>query len=71
MWEAYRELDEKIQSLSELRKSLVGREADACAAADRLDLRVHRLTRKYRRLRKDRSEAEEWVADVALQGLIL
>ena len=36
MWEAYHELDEKIQSLSELRKSLVEREADACAAADRL-----------------------------------
>ena len=69
MWEAYRELDEKIQSLSELRKSLVEREADACAAADRLDLQVHRLTRKYRRLRKDRSEAEEWVADVALLGV--
>ena len=53
MWVAFRELDQKIRSFSELRGCLVEQEADACAAADRLDLRVNRLTRKYKRLRKD------------------
>ena len=69
MWRAFRELDRKIQSFTELRDSLVEQEADACAAADRLDRRVYSLNRKYRRLRKDRIEAEEWVADVALLGV--
>ena len=41
-------------------------EADACEAADRLDLRVHSLTRKYERLR---TEAEQWVADIAREGV--
>ena len=44
-------------------------EADACAAADRLDRRVYSLTRKYEHLREERIEAEEWVADVALLGV--
>ena len=41
-------------------------EADACEAADRLDLKVFSLTRKYERLR---TEAEQWVADIAREGL--
>ena len=69
MWAAFRELDQKIRSLSELRDYLVEQEAEACAAADRMDLRVYSLTRKYKRLRKDRTEAEEWVADVARLGV--
>ena len=66
MWAAFRELDRKIRSLSEVRDYLVEQEADACEAADRLDLRVHSLTRKYERLR---TEAEQWVADIAREGL--
>ena len=69
MWVAFRELDQKIQSFTELRDRLVEQEADACAAADRLDLRVYSLTRKYEHLREERIEAEEWVADVALLGV--
>ena len=69
MWVAFRELDQKIRSFSELRGCLVEQEADACAAADRLDLRVFSLNRKYDRLMKERTEAEEWVADVALLGV--
>ena len=69
MWEVFRVLDEQIQSLSGLRECLVEREADACAAADRIDQRVIRLTKKYKRLLQDRTEAEEWVADVALLGV--
>ena len=66
MWAAFCELDRKIRSLSEVRDYLVEQEADACEAADRLDLRVHSLTRKYERLR---TEAEQWVADIAREGL--
>ena len=66
MWAAFRELDRKIRSLSEVRDYLVEQEADACEAADRLDLRVHSLTRKYERLR---TEAEQWVADIAREGV--
>ena len=66
MWAAFRELDRKIRSLSKVRDYLVEQEADACEAADRLDLRVHSLTRKYERLR---TEAEQWVADIAREGL--
>ena len=69
MWEAFRELDRKIQSFTELRDRLVEQEADACAAADRLDRCVYSLNRKYDRLREERTEAEEWVADVALLGV--
>ena len=66
MWTAFRELDRKIRSLSEVRDYLVEQEADACEAADRLDLKVHSLTRKYERLR---TEAEQWVADIAREGV--
>ena len=66
MWAAFRELDRKIRSLSEVRDYLVEQEADACEAVDRLDLRVHSLTRKYERLR---TEAEQWVADIAREGV--
>ena len=66
MWTAFRELDRKIRSLSEVRDYLVEQEADACEAADRLELKVHSLTRKYERLR---TEAEQWVADIAREGL--
>ena len=69
MWTAFRALDQKIQSFTELRDHLVELEADACATADRLDLRVHGFTRRYERLLEDRVEAEEWVADVALLGV--
>ena len=69
MWAAFRELDRKIRSLSEIRDYLVEQEAEACAAADRIDLRVYSLTRKYERLREERIEAEEWVADVARLGV--
>ena len=69
MWVAFRELDQKIRSFSELRGCLVEQEADACAAADRIDLRVFSLNRKYDRLMRERTEAEEWVADVALLGV--
>ena len=69
MWEAFRVLDEQIQSLSGLWECLVEREADACAAADCIDQRVIQLTKKYKRLLQDKTEAEEWVADVALLGV--
>ena len=69
MWEAFRELDQKIQSFTKLRDRLVEQEADACAAADRLDRRVYSLNRKYDRLKEERTEAEEWVAGVALLGV--
>ena len=69
MWEAFRVLDEQIQMLSMLRAGLVEREADACALADLINLRVIRLTKKYRRLLQDETEAEEWVADVKRLGV--
>ena len=69
MWEAFSELDQKIQSFTELRDRLLEQEADACAAADRLDRHVYSLNRKYDCLRDERTEAEEWGADVALLGV--
>ena len=66
MWAAFRKLDRKIRSLSEVRDCLVEQEADACEAADQLDQKVFSLTRKYERLRM---EAEQWVADIAREGL--
>ena len=67
MWEAFRVLDEQIQMLTMLWDGLVDREADACKLADLIDLRVIRLTKKYKRLLQD--EAEEWVADVESLGV--
>ena len=69
MWEAFRVLDEQIQMLTMLRDGLVDREADACKLADLIDLRVIRLTKKYKRLLQDEAEAEEWVADVESLGI--
>ena len=69
MWEAFRVLDEQIQMLTMLRDSLVDREADTCKLADLIDMRVIRLTKKYKRLLQDEAEAEEWVADVESLGI--
>ena len=69
MWEAFRVLDKRRQELTKLLDKLVDREADACERADRIDMRVIRLTKKYRRLLQDKEEAEEWVADVENLGV--
>ena len=69
MWLAFRKLDQKIRSLSELCGYLVEQEAVACAAADRMDLRVYSLGRKFKRLMADRTEAEAWVSDIVREGV--
>ena len=69
MWEAFRVLDRQRQKLTMLRDGLVDREADACKRADLIDMRVFRLTKKYKRPLQDEAEAEEWVADVESLGV--
>ena len=69
MWSAFRELDRKIHSLSELRGYLVVQEAVASAAADRMDLRVYSLGRQIKRLVDDRTEAEAWLSDIVREGV--
>ena len=69
MWSAFRELDRKIRSLSELRGCLVEQEAVASAAADRLDLQVYSLGRQFQRLVDDRTEAEAWLSDIVREGV--
>ena len=69
MWSAFRELDRKIRSLSELRGYLVEQEAVASAAADRMDLRVYSLGRQFKRLMDDKTEAEAWLSDIVREGV--
>ena len=69
MWTAFRELDRKIRSLSELRGYLVVQEGVANAAADRVDHRVYSLGRQFDRLMDDRTEAEAWLTDIVRGGV--
>ena len=69
MWTAFRELDRKIRSLSELRGYLVVQEGVANAAADQVDHRVYSLGRQFDRLMDDRTEAEAWLTDIVRGGL--
>ena len=69
MWTAFRELDRKIRSLSELRGYLEVQEGVANAAADRVDQRVYSLGRKFDRLMDDRTEAEAWLTDIVRGGV--
>ena len=69
MWEKFRVLDRRSQLPTMLRDGLVDREADTCKLADLIDLRVIRLTNKYKRLLQDEAEAEEWVSDVESLGV--
>ena len=69
MWSAFRELDRKIRSLSELRGYLVVQEGVANAAADRVDHRVYSLGRQFDRLMDDRTEAEAWLTDIVRGGV--
>ena len=69
MWTAFRELDRKIRSLSELRGYLEVQEGVANAAADRVDQRVYSLGRKFNRLMDDRTEAEAWLTDIVRGGV--
>ena len=54
MWAEFRELDRQRQELS--------------IRLDKLDKKVFRLTRKYKRLLQDEEETEEWVAEVEILG---
>ena len=69
MWTAFRELDRKIRSLSELRGYLVEQEAVANAAADCVDHRVLSLRRQFDRVMDDRTEAEAWLTDIVRGGV--
>ena len=69
MWSAFRELDRKIRSLSELRGYLVQQEAVANSAADRVEHRVISLRRQFDRLVDDRTEAEAWLSDIVRGGV--
>ena len=69
MWTAFRELDRKICTLSELRGYLVVQEGVANAAADRVDHRVYSLGRQFDRLMDDRTEAEAWLTDIVRGGV--
>ena len=69
MWSAFRELDCKIRSLSELRGYLVQQEAVANSAADRVEHRVISLRKQFDRLEDDRTEAEAWLSDVVRGGV--
>ena len=69
MWSAFRELDRKIRSLSELRGYLEVQEGVANAAADRVDHRVYSLGRQFDRLMDDRTEAEAWLTDIVRGGV--
>ena len=69
MWSAFRELDRKIRSLSELRDYLVQQEAVANSAADRVEHRVIRLRQQFHRLEDDRTEAEAWLSDIVRGGV--
>ena len=69
MWTAFRELDRKIRSLSELRGYLEVQEGVANAAADRVDQRVYSLGRKFDRLMDDRTEVEAWLTDIVRGGV--
>ena len=69
MWSAFRELDRKIRSLSELRGYLVQQEAVANSSADRVEHRVISLRRQFDRLVDDRTEAEAWLSDVVRGGV--
>ena len=70
MWTAFRELDRKIRSLTELRGYLVVQEGVANPAADRVDHRVYSLGRQFDRLMDDRTEAEAWLTDMRMLQLI-
>ena len=69
MWSAFRELDRKIRSLSELRGYLVQQEAVANSAADRVEHRVISLRKQFDRLVDDRTEAEAWLSDIVRGGV--
>ena len=69
MWTAFRELDRKIRSLSELRGYLEVQEGVANAAADRVDHRVYSLGRQFDRLMDDRTEEEAWLTDIVRGGV--
>jgi len=69
MWSAFRELDCKIRSLSELRGYLVQQEAVANSAADRVEHRVISLRKQFDRLVDDRTEAEAWLSDIVRGGV--
>ena len=69
MWSAFRELDRRIRSLSELRDYLVQQEAVANSAADRVEHRVIRLRQQFHRLEDDRTEAEAWLSDIVRGGV--
>ena len=69
MWSAFRELDRKIRSLSELRGYLEEQEAEANAAADCVDRRVIGLGRKFDRLIVKRTEAEAWLTEIVRGGV--
>ena len=69
MWSAFRELDRKIRSLSELRGYLVQQEAVANSAADRVEHRVISLRKQFDRLVDDRTEAETWLSDIVRGGV--
>ena len=69
MWSAFRELDRKIRSLSELRGYLVQQEAVANSAADRVEHRVISLRKQFDRLVDDRTETEAWLSDIVRGGV--
>ena len=69
MWSAFRELDRRIRSLSELRGYLVQQEAVANSAADRVEHRVISLRKQFDRLVDDRTEAEAWLSDIVRGGV--
>ena len=69
MWSAFRELDRRIRSLSELRGYLVQQEEVADSAAGRVEHRVISLRKQFDRLVDDRTEAEAWLSDIVRGGV--
>ena len=69
MWAAFREVDRRIRSLTALWDHLVLEEGVANAGADRVEDRVAKLGHQFHRLEDDRSEAQQWLADVVRGGV--
>mgnify|MGYP006908683269 CR=1 FL=1 len=69
MWAAFREIDRRLSSLIALRDYLEREEGVADAAAFRVEGRVWRLGREFRDLEDERTEAQEWLANVVRGGV--